>query len=107
MSRAPAPTSPTSRATSASGPTRRSSPGSRASCSGTANIIASDAVKIGDKRLGALVAGALFCVAAPALAEEPQDRDAKLQATYVWQQKRPFEAAYSGPHSLSPDREKS
>ena len=32
---------------------------------------------------------------------------AKFQATYVWQRKYPFDAAYSGPHSLSPDREKS
>ncbi len=32
---------------------------------------------------------------------------ARFQATYVWQSKRPFGAAYSGAHSLSADREKS
>jgi hypothetical protein len=32
---------------------------------------------------------------------------AKFQATYVWQRKYPFGAAYSGPNSLSPDLEKS
>jgi high affinity Mn2+ porin len=54
-----------------------------------------------------VIAGTLFLVATSALAQETQERDARFQATYVWQQKRPFEAAYSGPHSLSPDREKS
>src|SRR5260221_458866 len=39
--------------------------------------------------------------------ELPEETGAKFQATYVWQRKTPFEAAYSGPHSLSPDREKS
>lgn len=38
---------------------------------------------------------------------EEQEKDAKFQATYVWQDKRPFDAAYSGLHSLSPGREKS
>jgi|SRR5579864_8398747 len=38
---------------------------------------------------------------------EVQDKDAKFQATYVWQRKDAFGAAYSGPHSLSPDQEKS
>ena len=33
--------------------------------------------------------------------------DAKFQSTYVWQSKRPFSAAYSGPNSLSKDYEKS
>ena len=32
---------------------------------------------------------------------------AKFQTTYVWQRKYPFGAAYSGPNSLTPDREKS
>jgi high affinity Mn2+ porin len=64
-------------------------------------------MKTNDNRLGVIVPGILFLVATSALAEEPQERDAKFQATYVWQQKRPFQAAYSGPHSLSPDREKS
>ncbi|HET7201037.1 MAG TPA: carbohydrate porin [Burkholderiales bacterium] len=38
---------------------------------------------------------------------QQETSDAKLQATYVWQQKRPFGAAYSGPNSLSTDLEKS
>src|SRR5579859_8043437 len=47
-----------------------------------------------------------FCLAQAG--ESPrQDAGAKFQATYVWQQKRPFDAAYSGAHSLSSDREKS
>src|SRR5262249_18522301 len=33
--------------------------------------------------------------------------DVHGQATYVWQRKYAFEAPYSGPHSLSPEREKS
>jgi len=37
----------------------------------------------------------------------PEETSAKFQATYVWQRKSPFGAPYSGPHSLSPDREKS
>src|SRR5947207_13132886 len=37
----------------------------------------------------------------------PEEAGAKFQATYVWQRKSPFAAPYSGPHSLSPDREKS
>src|SRR5438128_1742268 len=37
----------------------------------------------------------------------PEETSAKFQATYVWQRKSPFAAPYSGPHSLSPDREKS
>lgn len=56
----------------------------------------------------------LVCVAWVSLvglarAQDPQeqDRDAKFQATYVWQDKRPFGAAYSGAHSLSTGREKS
>ena len=36
-----------------------------------------------------------------------ENASARFQATYVWQQKRPFSAAYSGPHSLSAEREKS
>ena len=43
------------------------------------------------------------------LAQTPdfEEWNAKVQATYVWQSKRPFPAAYSGAHSLSVDREKS
>ncbi len=37
----------------------------------------------------------------------PEETTAKFQATYVWQRKSPLGAPYSGPHSLSPDREKS
>lgn len=36
-----------------------------------------------------------------------EDRQAKFQATYVWQQKPGFGAAYSGPNSLETRREKS
>ena len=37
----------------------------------------------------------------------PEETSAKFQATYVWQRKSPFDAPYTGPRSLSPDREKS
>src|SRR5216684_2118390 len=42
-------------------------------------------------------------------AQEVQEEasGAKFQATYVWQRKSPFDAAYSGANSLSPSREKS
>src|SRR5258708_8550004 len=42
-------------------------------------------------------------------AQEAQEEasGAKFQATYVWQRKSPFDAAYSGVNSLSPSREKS
>ena len=52
---------------------------------------------------------ALACLV-PALAhaaDDPEDWNARFQATYVWQGKRPFDAAYSGPHSLSPGKESS
>src|SRR5882724_11508305 len=39
--------------------------------------------------------------------DAPEETSAKFQATYVWQRKTPFGAAYSGSHSLSTDREKS
>jgi hypothetical protein len=38
---------------------------------------------------------------------DSEDWNAKLQGTYVWQTKRSFPAAYSGPHSLSPEHERS
>jgi high affinity Mn2+ porin len=38
---------------------------------------------------------------------EPQDFDARFQATYIWQVKPSFAAKYSGPNSLLPSREKS
>jgi high affinity Mn2+ porin len=38
---------------------------------------------------------------------EQQDFDARFQATYIWQRKPAFSAAYSGPNSLLPSKEKS
>jgi len=38
---------------------------------------------------------------------ERQDRDAKFQTTYIWQNKPSFNSPYSGPNSLSPNRETS
>ena len=38
---------------------------------------------------------------------QEETSSAKFQATYVWQRKYPFGAAYSGFHSLSPERERS
>ena len=40
-------------------------------------------------------------------APERQERDAKYQATYLWQDKPGFRAPYSGPNSLSQNRETS
>lgn len=45
-----------------------------------------------------------FCLAQSV---EPEDWNAKFQATYVWQGKDSMSAAYSGPNSLSPDKETS
>jgi len=39
--------------------------------------------------------------------EAPEAFNAKFQATYIWQTKPAFQAAYSGVNSLSPLREKS
>ncbi len=57
-------------------------------------------------------AAALAAALVPALGHaqaadtvETENWNAKFQSTYVWQDKRPFSAAYSGPNSLSPDRE--
>ncbi len=58
---------------------------------------------------------ARLCWLAPLLASaqvqtplpEPESWNLKLQATYVWQTKPSFSAAYSGPNSLSANREKS
>ena len=57
-------------------------------------------------RLLALVGALLptFCLAEAA---QTEDWNAKFQATYVWQDKRPFSAAYSGANSLSADKEQS
>ena len=54
------------------------------------------------------LAGFMFLSHA-ALAQTPVEEpwNAKFQATYVWQSKQPFDALYSGPHSLSPLHEKS
>ena len=51
----------------------------------------------------------LLLVADIGHAQELQEEasGAKFQTTYVWQRKYPFGAAYSGPNSLSADREKS
>jgi high affinity Mn2+ porin len=50
----------------------------------------------------------LVCTSAHATADgEPQDFDARFQATYIWQAKPSFRAAYSGPNSLLPSKEKS
>lgn len=56
--------------------------------------------------LPALVGSLLpaFCFAEVA---ETEDWNAKFQATYVWQDKRPFPAAYSGTNSLSAGKEHS
>ena len=51
--------------------------------------------------------GALMPVLCLAQAPESEDWNAKFQATYVWQGKRPLFAIYSGPNSLSVDKEKS
>ncbi len=53
--------------------------------------------------LGMAVLPALAAAQTP----EREDWNAKFQATYVWQLKPSFPAAYSGPNSLSGDREKS
>jgi len=50
---------------------------------------------------------AASCLAAGARADEPEDWNLKAQATYVWQLKPPLTSPYSGPHSLSGEREKS
>ena len=51
--------------------------------------------------------GALLPTICLAQAPEFEDWNAKFQATYVWQAKHPFSAAYSGQNSLTTDREKS
>ena len=56
------------------------------------------------RRLPALV-GALLPIFCFAEAAQTEDWNAKFQATYVWQNKRPFSATYSGANSLSTDKE--
>lgn len=44
----------------------------------------------------------------PESSEIPAEKwNAKFQATYIWQGKRPFSAAYTGPNSLVPQKESS
>lgn len=47
------------------------------------------------------------CAASAQDAPEPERSNAKFQATYIWQTKPSFAAAYSGVNSLSPAAEKS
>lgn len=54
-----------------------------------------------------VVAGAVLPGVGHAEVQESEDWNAKFQATYVWQGKRPFSATYSGTNSLSADKEKS
>ena len=64
-------------------------------------------MQVSKKKWLACVAWGLLAGLAHAQDPQEQDRDAKFQATYVWQEKRPFGAAYSGAHSLSTEHEKS
>jgi hypothetical protein len=64
-------------------------------------------MRVSKNRVFVVCAACVLAGAARAQAPERQDTDAKFQATYVWQEKRPFGAAYSGAHSLSAEREKS
>ena len=43
--------------------------------------------------------------AAPVTPGDEETTTARVQSTYVWQNKRPFPARYSGPNSLSPAEE--
>lgn len=51
--------------------------------------------------------GAAEMVAPGADGPAPEAWNAKFQSTYVWQGKRPFAAAYTGGHSLTPEKESS
>ncbi len=51
--------------------------------------------------------GVSLSVPAWAQAVDTENWNAKFQTTYIWQEQPSFAAAYSGPHSLSPSREKS
>lgn len=65
----------------------------------------------GGAPLGGALALVLAGLAAPVQAQEQEPETevwgARFQATYVWQDKRPMRAAYSGPNSLAAEREKS
>lgn len=52
-------------------------------------------------------AGAIDGEIATAALDAPEAWNAHFQSTYIWQRKDAFDAPYSGPNSLSPDREKS
>jgi high affinity Mn2+ porin len=60
-------------------------------------------------RRSVVLAGALALLSGAALAQEIEEEayGAKFQATYVWQRKYPFGAAYTGTNSLIPEIEKS
>ncbi len=58
--------------------------------------------------LAGLLAAAVAAAARAAAEETDEERwQARFQATYVRQNKPPFRAGYSGPNSLSPERERS
>ena len=56
-----------------------------------------------------ILAAICLALAGVARGQDVQEEElgAKFQTTYVWQRKYPFGAAYTGPHSLTPDIEKS
>ncbi|MDE1997697.1 MAG: carbohydrate porin [Burkholderiales bacterium] len=58
-------------------------------------------------RLVALLAGALAGVSHAADTVAPESWNLKFQSTYVWQEKSPFSASYSGANSLSTNQERS
>ncbi len=64
--------------------------------------------RLAHSRVRAALAAALLVPAiGHAEAPEAEDWNARFQATYVWQGKRPFPAAYSGANSLTPGKESS
>jgi len=64
-------------------------------------------MKILRQYLSPALLGTILPALCLAQAPEAESWNAKFQATYVWQSKRPFTAAYSGAHSLSPEHERS
>jgi high affinity Mn2+ porin len=67
-------------------------------------------------QLSGLLLGAFTLVAMPAWADNGADAEApvaeetsmaRFQSTYIWQKKKAFQAAYSGPNSLIPQAERS
>ncbi len=61
----------------------------------------------GAAALAAMAFAPTWAQAQAAESVQAEDWNARFQSTYVWQGKRPFRAAYSGPNSLSPDKERS